>query len=333
MNVIESPFVFLLLLLIPLYYFLRKIHIFSKPVFPLTLEDWKGQGFTWVSSVNSLLRIVSRVSFIGGFVFLVISLSNPTIVRQERIYASRSAEVVFVIDISPSMAAMDIASGTRLDAAKSAIELLVNENKGAAYGLVACASESALLVPPTMDHNTLFTSLEMMKIGELGDETALGMGIATAVYHLISTYAPRKAIVLLTDGENNAGSIHPETAATLAKDYGIVLYIAGLGTRGSVPIEYVDPESGQKYSGYLDSSFDNTSLRTLTNITDGKYFTVETLSSLSQALQTVHIEQSVAQPYYIKHIKEAVFAKALLVSIVLFSFAWIIRRLFLREVL
>ncbi len=333
MSVIENPFVFFLLLLLPLYFLLKKYKIFSKPMFPLTMGDWKGQGFEWTSPANSVLRKVSKILFICAYVLLIISLSNPTIVRQERVYSSRSSEVVFVIDISPSMAAMDIANGTRLDAAKMAIEMLVNENKGSAFGLVSCASESALLVPPTMDHSTLFTQLELMRIGELGDETALGLGIATAVYHLVSTYAPRKTIVLLTDGENNAGSIHPETAAALAKDYNIALYIAGLGTRGSVPIEYIDPVSGQKYTGFLDSSFDNSSLRSLANMTDGKYFTVETLSSLSQALQVVSVDRSVAQPYYIKTIQEPLYTKTLLASALLFALAWIMRRLMLQEVL
>ncbi len=333
MVVVENPLAFLLLLVVPLYYILKRAKIFAKPAFPLTLQDWNGQGFEWVNPASNLLNTVSKVLCIGAYISLVVAFSNPTIVREEREYAARSSEVVFVIDISPSMAALDIANGTRLDAAKSAIRLLVNENKGSAFGLVSCASNSALLVPPTMDHNTLFTQLEMMHIGELGDETALGLGIATAVYHLMSTYSPRKTIVLLTDGENNAGSIHPETAAALAKDYGIILYIAGIGTRGSVPIEYIDPNTGQKYAGFLDSSFDNSSLRTLTSITDGKYFTVDTLSSLSQALQTVKREQAVSQPYFIKRIAEPLYEKALLLSMILFSITWLLRRLLLREVL
>ncbi len=333
MTIFEQPIAFLLLLLVPLYFLLQKIGFFSKILFPLPFEDWEGQGFEWESSVNSLFRIISRVSFIAGYVLLVIAFASPISVREERVYTSRSSDVIFVVDISPSMAAMDIAGGTRLDAAKKAIHLLVDENKGGAYGLVSCASNSALLVPPTMDHNTLFTRLDTMHIGELGDKTALGLGLSTAVYHLMSTYAPKKSIVLLTDGENNAGSIHPETAATLARDHGIVLYIAGIGTRGTVPIEYVDPFSGQKYSGFLDSSFDNSSLRLLTNMTGGKYFTVETLSSLSEVLNTANKETSVTQSYHIKMEKESLYSKALIASMIFFVFAWLIRRCFLSEVL
>ncbi len=329
----ETPLAFLLLFFIPLYFLIKKTGFFSKPFFPLPFEDWHGQGFEWNNTVSSVLRHISRISFIAAFIFLVVALANPIIVREERIYTSRSSDVIFVVDISPSMAAMDIATGTRLDAAKKAIQLLIDENKGSAYGLVACASDSALLVPPTMDHNTLFTRLDAMQIGELGDKTALGIGIGTAVYHLMSTYAPRKSIILLTDGENNAGAVHPETAANLARDYGIVLYVAGLGTRGSVPLEYVDPDTGEKFSGFLDSSFDNSSLRTLASITDGKYFTVETLSSLSQALQTVNVESAVAQSYHVKRIIEPLFTEMLLICVMLFCLSWLVSRVFLLEAL
>ncbi len=333
MIVFQNPFVFLLLFLIPLYYILKKINLFSQPKIPLTFSDWDGQGFEWNPLSDSVLRIISKITFIGGFVFLVISLSNPTIENQERVYTSRSSEVVFVIDVSPSMASLDIAEGTRLDAAKKAIDLLVSENQGTAYGLVACGTEAALLVPPTMDRSVFFTRLEEMQIGELGDKTSLGLGISTAVYHLLSTYAPRKSIVLLTDGDNNAGAVHPETAANLAKEYGITLYVAGIGTRGSVPIEYVDPESGKMYTGYLDSTFDNSILRNLANITDGKYFTVETLSSLSQALETVTVESSIAQSYRIKQTSTLLYAQTLFISLLLFSITWLVSRLLLREVL
>ncbi len=333
MRVFDQPSAFFLLIAIPVYFALLKSSLFSKPSFPLTLQDWKGQGFEWRNPVNSVARIISTICFCLAYVLLVFAIAEPTSIEQEKKYTSRSSDVVFVLDVSPSMAALDIANGTRLDAAKQAIKLLVMQNDSNSYGLVSCATEAALLVPPTMDQNAFFTRLDSMKIGELGDETALGLGISTGVYHLVSTYAPKKSIVLLTDGENNSGSIHPQTAASLAKDYGITLYIIGIGTRGSVPIEYVDPVTGTLYSGYLDSGFDNTSLQSLASITDGTYYTVETLPSLSQALQNIGFESTISQVYTIKQRKESLYAVPLFLSAILFALAWVLRRLFLREIL
>lgn len=330
--VFEHPEAFMLFLFVPLYYVLRKFRFFSKPLFPLTLSDWNGQEFEWKNSLGSTVKLLSRACFIGAYLALVVSIAEPVVLQQEKLYTSRSAEIVFVVDASPSMAALDIAGGNRLDAAKQAISLIVRENAGAAYGLVSCGSEAALLVPPTMDQNTFFDRLNAMEIGELGDGTALGLGLSTAVYHLVSTKAPKKTIVLLTDGENNAGSVHPSTAVALAKDYGIDLYIAGIGTRGSVPIEYTDPITGKVYSGYLDSDFDTTELRSLAREAGGNYYTVESLATLSESLQSINAQASVNQSYQIKQTRQTLYVKTLLISLAFFAIAWILRRLCLQEV-
>ena len=323
----SDPFFF------PLYFILKKMGVFKKIALPLTLQDWNGAAFNWKSNYFSILAIISNVLFVCAYCFIVISLANPVFVTQQKIYTSRSSEVVFVLDTSPSMASIDIANGNRLDAAKQTINRLVSENESPAYGLVSCATESALLVPPTMDHETFFDGLNSVMIGELGDKTALGLGISTAVYHLIASQSSRKTIVLLTDGESNSGSIHPETAAKLAIDNDIVLYVTGIGTNGSVPIEYVDPHSGSVYSGFLDSSFDSTSLRNLAKVTDGKYFTVQTLDELSNALKTIATESTATQTYHIKQTEELYYDITLVISLLLFACAWCIRRLLLKEIL
>ena len=220
-------------------------------MFSFSFADWNGRAFEWKSSVGTTVRFMSKTLFALGYFALVAALAEPTVLEKEKLFMSRGADVVFVVDTSPSMAALDIAGASRLQAAKQAISLLARENKGISYGLVACASQAALLVPPTLDQKTFFERLAAMSVGEMGDGSALGVGISTAVYHLESSAAPVKIIVLLTDGENNAGAVHPNTAAALAKDNGILLYIAGIGTKGSVPIEYTDPASGKIYSGYF----------------------------------------------------------------------------------
>lgn len=329
----ENPEAFLLILCIPLYYVLCKFNLFSKLMFPLTLSDWQGTQFEWNNSLRSIMKVFSSLCLIGGYLALILSLAEPVMIYQEKRFTSRSAEIVFVVDASPSMAAIDIASGNRLDAAKQAISLLVRENTGIGYGLVSCGSQAALLVPPTMDQDTFFARLNAMEVGELGDGTALGLGLSTAVYHLIATQAPKKTIVLLTDGENNAGSVHPNTAATLAKENGIDLYIVGIGTKGSVPIQYTDPTSGKLYSGYLDSDFDNSSLRSLARKAGGDYYTVESLATLLESLKTISVLSDVEQSYYIKQTRQSLYEKTLFTALILFAIAWILRRLYLQEVL
>jgi hypothetical protein len=186
---------------------------------------------------------------------------------QEKRYISRGTEIIFIVDSSPSMSALDIGESTRLQAAKDSILYVTQGMPETSFGLVAMATEAACLVPPSMDIEIFKKQLEDIKIGALGDGTALGVGISNAVYHLSSSASPQKAIVLITDGENNAGTVHPFTAAKLSAELKIPIYVLGLGTTGTVPVEYTDPKTGKTYSGYLESGFNSESLEQIAKIT------------------------------------------------------------------
>jgi Ca-activated chloride channel family protein len=231
------------------------------------------------------------------------------------------------------MAAKDIAYTTRFEAAKQAIRIMIHNNPGASFGLIAMATQAAVVVPPTIDHAVFLDSLDHLVIGALGEGSAIGVGLSTAVYHLVSSAAPKKCIVLITDGENNAGSIHPETAATLAKENGITLYTLGIGTAGSVPLEYVDPSSGKVYSGYLDSEFNAAYLERLALAGGGRYFGVQSSAELSAALNDIRKQENVIQSYHIRTTDDAFYDEFILAAAVCFILAWIIQRVYMKEVL
>lgn len=329
MPVFQQPWAFLLILLIPALFILRKLKVFSVPAFPLILKDWQGDAFVWKAPVRKFATVFSGFIFTAGFVCLVVGLAQPVRLQQEKIYTSRGADIVFVLDTSPSMMARDIAGMSRLDAARQAIASLVPQTQGTGYGLVAMASEAALVVPPTMDREEFFTRLAALESGGLGDGTALGAGLSTAVYHLSGAAAPKKCIVLITDGENNGGAIHPDTAAQLAKDNGITLYVLGLGTRGTVPLEYVDPGTGKVYSGYIDSQFDSLSLEQMAARGGGRYFGVESSGELAEALAAVASREQTAMSFYLKTKEDSLYHYFLFASAVSFAVAWLVRRWYL----
>ena len=209
----QNPSAFLLILLIPVYFVLRKTRVFAQPSIPLTFSDWNGKAFSWNSKLYSLLSSAAVIFTVFGFCAAVTALAEPVLYRHERVYTSRGADIMFVLDISPSMAARDAGSLSRIDAAKQAIAALAKENTGNAYGLTVMANEAALAVPPTTDTPFFLQRLAEISLGSKGDGTAIGTGLASAVFHLAASGAPKKYIILVTDGENNAGEIHPETAA------------------------------------------------------------------------------------------------------------------------
>jgi len=323
----ESPMVFLLLLLIPLLFLLRKFKIFKRVSFPVVLSDWNGKSFVWKDKTLRLLSFFAKFLIIVAVTLVVIALANPYKSIQEKQYTSLGTDVIFVIDTSPSMAVKDIDGNTRLSVALDTIGKIAGENSGSRFGAVSLGSEAALIVPPTPDFSVFQNRLSQINIGEMGNGSAIGVGLSTAVYHLSKSSAPKKCIILLTDGENNAGDIHPETAAKLAGENQISLYVVGIGTKGTVPIEYVDPKTQKLYTGYLDSSFDAASLKKLANIGNGNYFETSSVEGLLSILKAVSKEESVIQNYSYKITTIYLYRQFLIGAIVLFAVAFLLRRI------
>ncbi|MDR3311901.1 MAG: VWA domain-containing protein [Spirochaetaceae bacterium] len=348
----ENPAAFLLLLAMPVFFALRKAGLLMGPSLPVTLGDWQGKVFRYENRLIALGLVLSRLLAGAAFGLTVIALADPVLSRRERVYLSRGADIVFVVDTSPSMAARDMQSFlrsreetlrqiprgreealTRLDAARLAIRRVVKNTGGAAFGLVALASEAALMVPATTDHDAFFRHLDSLVIGALGDGSALGTGLSVAAYHLIASKAPKKCVVLLTDGENNAGSIHPASAARLAAANGIIVYTLGVGTTESAPIRYRDPGSGDVYEGFLESSFDEESLRHIASQGGGAYHSVASLGDLEAALSAIASREQVRQTWLDETKDDPLYLRFALSALAAWALFWLIHRLYLGAVL
>ena len=329
----QNPAAFFLLLLVPLLFLLRYLKIFRQVTFTAVLADWNGKAFVWNGRFRKLFSVLAKVIIFLGFAGTIAALADPVITRQEKVYTSLGTDIVFVIDTSPSMAAKDIGGITRLDSAKNTIRSVAAEYDGCRFGMVVLGNEASVFVPPTADLNLFTGRLDDVKVGILGNGSAIGDGLSTAVCHLVSSSAQKRAIILLTDGENNAGQIHPETAAALAFENDIPVYVIGIGTKGTVPIDYVDPLTGKVYSGYLDSNFNSASLRRIATITGGRYFEVTTAQEFLRTFETVVKTESVVQNYTFRNVTQSCFRKILLWAIILLCAGWFIKTIILREML
>ena len=326
-----NPGAFFLLLAIPLFCVFRKTGLLSRVSFPITFADWKGYVFSWNNKFLKFASALSTALVFIAFALGVVAFADPVVHKQEKVYTTRGTDIVFVIDTSPSMAARDIGGMLRIDAAKQAAEALVQNNTGAEYGLVSMGNEAALLVPPTSDLETFKSRLSSLTLGELGEGTAIGSGLSAAIFHLAASKAPSKCIVLITDGENNAGEIHPETAARLAVENEITIYAIGVGTRGSVPLDYKDPFTGKEYTGYLDSAFDSGPLEKIALGTGGRYYGVENLQAFTLALNALAKRQTAAQNYFLRNVNTQYYDEFICAAIMAFALAWLIRRFLLKE--
>jgi Ca-activated chloride channel family protein len=253
-----------------------------------------GTPFKPPVNMAGLLKVL-RIMEYAGAALLFLSAAGPVVKTTETVWLNRGADILFVLDTSPSMAALDMGGTSRFNAARDLLKAFAESRPSDGIGLAAVGNDAALLVPPTTDREVLFSRLESLRVAELGDGTALGMGLAVAAFHLEKSTAPRKAAVLLTDGENNAGAIHPETAAAMLRDMGVSLWVIGIGSGGEVPIDYVDPRTRVRRTGLFDSRYDTESLRRISLAGDGTWLQAPSADALFQAFARLDDGEMVAR--------------------------------------
>ena len=259
-------------LLAPLLWVLARRLLAGRIFLPLGLADSRGVPPPLPSPTYRVASALRRLLAALGYLLLVFAAAGPALVSQRLLYLERGNEVMLVVDVSPSMAASDILPD-RLGAARAIIRIFLASRRNEAVGLVAFGGEAALISPPTLDYAALLGRLDSLAPGMLGECTAIGSGIAVAASHGLPAGRGRERhIVLLTDGENNAGSLAPASAAALAADAGFVLSVVGIGSRGDAPLDYQDPETGTRRSGTYVSAYDRAELEALARRGGGTYY-------------------------------------------------------------
>ena len=251
-----------------------------------------GEPFRGPFGLGKIVRLLRLAEWLGALL-LFAAAAGPVARTAETVWLSRGADVVFVMDISPSMAALDMGGASRFSAARALLLDFAERRPADGIGLVGVGTDAALLVPPTMDREMLRARVGELQVGELGDATALGMGLAVASYHIGRSQAPRRAVVLISDGESNAGAIHPETAAGMVRDAGASLWVIGIGSGGIVPIDFVDPFTRIRHTGMYDSAFDTESLRRISEAGGGSWIMAPTADAFASAFARIDEQELV----------------------------------------
>ena len=216
------------------------------------------------------------------------------------------------IDRSGSMQALDFPIDgkqiNRLEAVKRVFRQFV-AGEGAfdgrpddLIGLVAFGGFADAKCPPTLDHGALLEILDTVEIAEpvrdkrgrvvnerlLREEqaTAIGDAIAVAVDRLKDVESKSRVILLLSDGENNAGVVPPEEAADAAAAFGIRIYAIGIGSTGMAPFPTVDL-FGRQILRPQRVRLDEEALKTLAKKTDGRYFNAQNTETLESVYEEI----------------------------------------------
>jgi len=166
---------------------------------------------------------------------LVFALARPQLVGEAEKEDAEGIDIVLALDVSCSMNAADFQPQDRMYVAKKSVGEFIGTRKTDRVALVVFGGEAATWVPLTLDYSLVAELLEEIETGMVADGTAIGNAIGTALNRLRSSDAKSKVVVLLTDGDSNAGEISPIAAAELARDMGVKIYTILVGQGGAVP--------------------------------------------------------------------------------------------------
>jgi Ca-activated chloride channel homolog len=168
-----------------------------------------------------LLRLAALALFI-------IALARPRFGMVEREVIQEGVDLFYCLDISGSMRAEDL-TPSRLERAKILTKEFASKRTTDRQGIVLFSGVAFMMCPMTFDNNAVQGFLDSVTFDKV-DGTAIGMGLTRALKALQDSHAKSKVIILMTDGDNNAGDITPEQATQAAKKLGVKIYTIGIGT-------------------------------------------------------------------------------------------------------
>lgn len=252
----------------------------------------------WIARLPVVLRSVC----LGAW---IVAAAGPRIGSARAEIKSEGISIVLAVDVSSSMLAEDFAPENRIDVAKRTAVDFVRARTSDRIGLVAFAAQALTQVPITTDYAVLEQALLQLRVGIIEDGTAIGTAIATAANRLRRAPGKSKVIVLITDGENNRGTVDPRTAAQAAASFGVRIYAIGVGTVGEAPVPTGQGFQGLRYQT-LPVEIDEKLLTEVATTTGGRYFRATDRASLEHIFGAINrLEKSTVQHVVYRRHEEA----------------------------
>lgn len=224
-------------------------------------STWRVRTIRWLPWLQVLAMLL-----------LILAMARPQRKWQEQKVTADALDIVLALDLSPSMLSKDF-DPDRLAVAKQVAIDFVEKRPYDRLGLVAFSAEAFTQCPLTTDRRVVQTFIRDLQVGRLAEGTAIGVGLATAVNRLKDSPARSKIVILLTDGENNAGQdMPPMKAAEIAQALGVRVYTVGIGTEGIVmsPVS-PNPDGTYEFAPRM-MRFDTELLQQIAGLTGGQFY-------------------------------------------------------------
>ncbi|MBX2813959.1 MAG: VWA domain-containing protein [Myxococcales bacterium] len=242
------------------------------------------------------LRIMALALF-------VVALARPQVPGEAGWDQTQGIDIVLAVDTSGSMRAADFQPRDRMAVAKRSIADFIRQRTSDRIGLVVFAGEAASWVPLTLDYRLMIDMLDEVEVGMLPDGTAIGSAVGTAVNRLRESSATSRVVILLTDGDNNAGNLSPRKAAELAQELNIKVYTILIGRGGPVPFPAGNDIFGRPVFQEVEVPTNPQLLKDIAKLTNGEAYEAKDsteldhqLSSVLNALDRSRLESTITEP-------------------------------------
>jgi Ca-activated chloride channel family protein len=284
-DLFHDPELLWLLLLVPVLLILDRRNRRSRAVLrfsaaPVFARQGRGlrTRLLWLPPVLRALAVTAAV----------IALARPQL-RDARVrdLSVEGIDIVIALDLSTSMEAGDFRPRNRLVVAQEVLTEFISGRLNDRIGLVVFAGAAYTQAPLTLDYGVLREVVKQLRTRVLEDGTAIGDALAVSLNRLRDSDAKSRVVVLITDGDNNAGKISPLDAAEMAKKLNIPIFTILVGKGGKVPFPAGTDLFGQTAWRETEIPINPQLLKDIATSTGGEYYRATDRETLRAGLQQV----------------------------------------------
>ena len=242
----------------------------------------------WTEGGRTILSVIRHLPFAlrtAALCLIIVALARPRSSTEVEKVDAEGIDIILAMDVSTSMLARDF-KPDRISAAKDIAIEFISQRPSDRMGIVVFAGESYTQCPLTTDRATLINLMKEVQTDLIEDGTAIGNGLATAVARMMDSEAPSRVVILLTDGVNNSGEVAPQTAAEIAKTYGVRVYTIGVGANGTAPYPVMTPWGIELQN--LPVEIDEELLKGISEATGGRYFRATDNTKLAEIYSEIN---------------------------------------------
>lgn len=226
---------------------------------------------------------------LAGTAVLAVALARPELPPSPRAETREreGIDLAVALDVSPSMTAQDLGAQSRIDTAKSVVARFLERRPDDRTALVAFSGKAYTQVPLTLDHQAVAEALGHLEAGKLEDGTAIGDAVGVSLNRLRDSAARSKAVILVTDGDNNAGRLSPTDAAQAARDLHIPIFPILVGKGGAARVPIGRSPSGELVYGTAEAPVNPGLLEAMAQASGGRFQRATDAASLDRGLHHV----------------------------------------------